>query len=552
VRIAAQRSTISTLATAPEISSKPTGASFLEVLAGTSVQSSAGNVASTPSSVQQRDSDASDQNNQQQPAAQAQEHTQNQAPAKTDPVQTAVAQVTPRSNAVPVITSQPQAQVRSSASGSSRTAERTEKTPAVSAAPAVNVTLPAPVALPVIVPVAVPPIPSPSPSVQSDDNTGTQKSETAVGAAEVQVQLQVQPQDSDNHAARTEHIVAGNGQDNNQNASATQDTKPAAESSNSTDDAPVQSGNPLTSSTACATAFSLPAGITPVALPISSATLSAADFLPGMSDVSSLSANTMQNSKTGAAGFAKSATTNTAATNGTNQAAPSTAPASASARNAPNTVQNTAQSTPAGQHAQSQPAQAAPAAQAQANSIAPQIQAIAGHGTAHDVNVSHVRADGSAETAHASEQPAQAEVSESAGTSGINTANVIQKMSDTEMHVGMHSAEFGDISIRTSVSQQQMTAQISVDHGDLGKAISEHIPAMEAKFGGEFGLRALVQVSQSGMSFSGDRGYSAQREQRPAAQPAQVEGIPAFVESDSAAPRVAAVAGDGYRLDIRA
>jgi hypothetical protein len=166
------------------------------------------------------------------------------------------------------------------------------------------------------------------------------------------------------------------------------------------------------------------------------------------------------------------------------------------------------------------------------------------------VAVSHGRADGAAETARTSEQPA--DVSESAGTPGINTANVIQKMSETEMRVGIHSAEFGDISIRTSVSQQQMTAQISVDHGDLGKAISAHIPAMEAKLGGEFGLRALVQVSQSGMSFSGERGYSTEKEQRSAAQTAQVEVIPASVESDSAAPRVAAVAGEGYRLDIRA
>ena len=39
------------------------------------------------------------------------------------------------------------------------------------------------------------------------------------------------------------------------------------------------------------------------------------------------------------------------------------------------------------------------------------------------------------------------------------------------MRVGMHSTEFGDISIRTTLSQQQMLAQISLDHSDLGPTL---------------------------------------------------------------------------------
>lgn len=541
---------ISTSATTPEISSKPTGASFLEVLAGTSAQSSTGNAASTPGTVQQRDSNSNDQNGQQHSAAQTQGQAQEQAPIKADPVQAAVTQIAPRTNTAQVTTCPQQLQVRSITNGTSRAAERQEKTPVVSAPPVVTVALPAPVAVAVVVPVAVPPVPSPMPFAQSDDNVDAPESDTAGGIAGGQVQAQVQAQGSDNHAGRTEHVVAGNGQDNNQSVPAAQDAKTTAESSNSTDDAPIQSGNPLTASTTCATGFSLPAGITPVALQISSATIAGTDFLPSVSDASPVTASTVQSSKTGATSFAKSVTANTATLTGTNQTAPSTATTSAPAHSVQNAVQNVTQSNAAAQHTPSQTAQPAPASPGQTNSAAPQIQAIAAHGTTHDVAVSHGRADGAAETARTSEQPA--DVSESAGTPGINTANVIQKMSETEMRVGIHSAEFGDISIRTSVSQQQMTAQISVDHGDLGKAISAHIPAMEAKLGGEFGLRALVQVSQSGMSFSGERGYSAEKEQRSAAQTAQVEVIPASVESDSAAPRVAAVAGEGYRLDIRA
>lgn len=138
-------------------------------------------------------------------------------------------------------------------------------------------------------------------------------------------------------------------------------------------------------------------------------------------------------------------------------------------------------------------------------------------------------------------------------TGSINTARLIQTMSESEMRVGMHSAEFGDISIRTMVSPLQMTAQISVDHGDLGKAISAHIPSMQEKLGGELGLKALVEVNHSGMSFAGDRGYSAAREQRPYAPSAITETLQQPADIDSAVTRTLAIPSvDGDRLDIRA
>lgn len=509
------------------------------MLAGTSAQSSNGNIPSGSGVVQQRDSDADGQNGQSCSAANAQDQAPAKAGPAADPAQTDVAQVASRSNAAQAVVTQPQ--VRSNANGTSRTTEREEKTPANVAAPVVNVALPAPVAPVQIVPVAAPPVPSPNLSAQNDNNAGAQKSEAVSGVAETQA--------DDSRAARTAR-AADNGQDAPAPQDDKTDDKTVGTSSDAAKDAAVQSSNLLSGSTVCATGFSLPAGITPVALPVSSATLSAMDFLPGIGNTGQLTANSGQSSKTADTSLSKPATANAPAAAATNQAASSATPANASARN----TQSTAQSSPTAQHAQVQAVQAAPAPQGQANSAVPQIQ-VAAHGTTQDVVPSHGRAaEGTAETTHASEQPAQADASESTASQGINTANVIQKMSETEMRVGMHSAEFGDISIRTSVSQQQMTAQISVDHGDLGKAISAHIPAMEAKLGGEFGIRALVQVSQSGMSFSGERSYSAQSDRGSSAQPAQtqVEGIQAISETDSAVPQVAALAVEGYRLDIRA
>lgn len=142
---------------------------------------------------------------------------------------------------------------------------------------------------------------------------------------------------------------------------------------------------------------------------------------------------------------------------------------------------------------------------------------------------------------------------EAAGTSGISTARLIQTMSETEMRVGMRSSEFGDISIRTSVSQQQMVAQISTDHGDLGAAISAHIPSVQEKLGSDFGLHASIQVSQGGASFSDEWGNSSQKQQQTAVRSVAFESAAAAAaEADKSTLRSPPIASDEYRLDIRA
>lgn len=135
---------------------------------------------------------------------------------------------------------------------------------------------------------------------------------------------------------------------------------------------------------------------------------------------------------------------------------------------------------------------------------------------------------------------------------GINTARLIQSMSESEMCVGMHSVEFGEISVRTSVSQQQLLAQISTEHVDLGAAISAHIPSIQEKLGNDYGLHASIQVNQGGASFSDERGQSSQREQR--ASVVTLEPVSSMVpaEIEKLAARVSPTIGDGYRLDIRA
>lgn len=141
---------------------------------------------------------------------------------------------------------------------------------------------------------------------------------------------------------------------------------------------------------------------------------------------------------------------------------------------------------------------------------------------------------------------------DSAGMSGISTAQIIQNMSESVMRVGMHSIEFGDISIRTAVSQQQMQTQIAVDHNELGNALAAHIPSVQAKLGSDYGLHANIQVNQGGATFSDARDGSSQQQKNSTAQPAQVTEFSTAIQEDAVATRSVTVASGDYRLDVRA
>jgi hypothetical protein len=66
----------------------------------------------------------------------------------------------------------------------------------------------------------------------------------------------------------------------------------------------------------------------------------------------------------------------------------------------------------------------------------------------------------------------------------INTAKLIQSIGQTEMRVGLRSNDFGNISISTSATRDLISAQISLDHGELARTLAVHLPEMQARFGG--------------------------------------------------------------------
>jgi len=64
----------------------------------------------------------------------------------------------------------------------------------------------------------------------------------------------------------------------------------------------------------------------------------------------------------------------------------------------------------------------------------------------------------------------------------VNSARLIQRIGEAEIRVGMRS-DFGDVSISTLATHNSISAQISLNHADLAKAIAAHLPEVQARLG---------------------------------------------------------------------
>lgn len=135
----------------------------------------------------------------------------------------------------------------------------------------------------------------------------------------------------------------------------------------------------------------------------------------------------------------------------------------------------------------------------------------------------------------------------------INSARLIQKMNESEMRVGMQTAEFGNISVRTSMVHEQLAAQISVDHAELGRAMSQHLPSMQARLGEEYGLNARIEIRDGGTSYTSDadRGSrGGQQESNPRGGFQRFQTGAVMATGSSVAP-LSSISSDSARLDVR-
>ena len=181
------------------------------------------------------------------------------------------------------------------------------------------------------------------------------------------------------------------------------------------------------------------------------------------------------------------------------------------------------------------------------------------HVLAQDGGSPHSSLEAAAGAPHASDARGDAleHLAEAAGRAtgtGMDSARLIQTMNQTEMQVGMRSPDFGDISIRASLAQQQMMAQISVNHDELGQAMMAHLSTVQTKIGNDYGLQASISVHQQGTATAGHGGgQSYQQQQHPNTRSSRTANLaPPSVDEVMAHPMAAATTGAGYRLDIQA
>jgi hypothetical protein len=188
----------------------------------------------------------------------------------------------------------------------------------------------------------------------------------------------------------------------------------------------------------------------------------------------------------------------------------------------------------------------------------PQAQPAVSHVVSHESTIAPRIADTPAEASQLSPRreagpSIESDTVEAMATSGINAAKLIQTMSESEMRVGLSSSTFGDISIRTSISNHQMLAQISLDHSELSQAISSHVSSVQTKLGDEYGLRASIEVNNLASPHSGEPGHPSRREKATpdGSLPAQTVTYSGEEGSNLSQEGIVS-AGNETRLDIRA
>jgi hypothetical protein len=163
----------------------------------------------------------------------------------------------------------------------------------------------------------------------------------------------------------------------------------------------------------------------------------------------------------------------------------------------------------------------------------------------------HAAAATPASDAQAQTLPTNTAAADALLTPTLSGARLIQSIHQSEMKLGMNSAEFGNISISTSVTHQALSAQISLDHSELGRALAAHLPAMEEKLSNAYGLQAKVEVNDGGSNSyarsSQHSGEGRQERQNGSSRPTSYSSGLTSVPARSISTPVA----ESARLDIR-
>jgi len=104
----------------------------------------------------------------------------------------------------------------------------------------------------------------------------------------------------------------------------------------------------------------------------------------------------------------------------------------------------------------------------------------------------------------AANRDAAGEVSTPVIGSAVHTARLVERMGQSEVRVGIHAGEFGNVAIRTSLGRNQFTAEISVERGELGRALAAELPSLHTRLSEHHLPEAQVILQHPASGGSGD------------------------------------------------
>ncbi len=129
----------------------------------------------------------------------------------------------------------------------------------------------------------------------------------------------------------------------------------------------------------------------------------------------------------------------------------------------------------------------------------------------------------------------------------LHAAKLVASMERSELRVGLRAGEFGNVDIRTSLARNQFTAEISVERGELGRALAAELPSLHHRLSEQHLSAANITVQDN----SGGSSADFQRGSRQSHTTATANTASSRDHQDSTLPAIASEAREQTaRLDI--
>jgi hypothetical protein len=103
----------------------------------------------------------------------------------------------------------------------------------------------------------------------------------------------------------------------------------------------------------------------------------------------------------------------------------------------------------------------------------------------------HTQSSAATEAAEAAK-----EVIESSPSSPLHTAKLVAGLERSELHMGLRTGDFGKVDIRTSLGRNQFSAEISVERGELSRALAAELPALQHRLNEQHLPTASITVQE--------------------------------------------------------